>query len=195
MIRVTLCALLLAFTSLANAAIHARLGADGHVHVSETPAPGTQPFNPLQPRPSRPRVRTGTAAASTPPRGSAWAHPLIDAAGQQAGVDAALLHAVVQVESAYNPRAVSRAGAAGLMQLMPATAKRFGVRDRFDAAQNLSGGAAYLAWLIKQFDGDLELVLAAYNAGEGAVRRHGNTVPPYAETRAYVRRVLALYAR
>jgi hypothetical protein len=109
------------------------------------------------------------------------------------GVDAGLIHAVIQVESAYNPKAVSPKGATGLMQLMPATAKRFGVIDRTDIAENLYGGAKYLSFLLDHFNNDLELALAGYNAGEGAVRRHGNRIPPYRETQNYVVKVLELY--
>jgi soluble lytic murein transglycosylase-like protein len=102
-----------------------------------------------------------------------------------------LLHAVIAAESRYNPRAVSARGAIGLMQLMPATATRFGARDPFVARQNVLAGASYLKWLMVQFENDLELVLAAYNAGEQAVVRAGGKIPPYPETQAYVPRVLA----
>jgi len=100
--------------------------------------------------------------------------------------------AVIRAESAGNPRAVSRVGARGLMQLMPATAERFGIRHRqlFDPAQNLEAGSRYLSWLVDQFPDDLAKVLAAYNAGENAVARYGG-VPPYRETRGYVRRIFA----
>jgi soluble lytic murein transglycosylase-like protein len=107
-------------------------------------------------------------------------------------VSPALALAVIAVESAGRPRAVSSAGAQGLMQLIPATAERFGVRDPFDPAQNIRGGVSYLDWLIDHFEGDAVLALAGYNAGEGAVRRAGG-VPPYAETRDYVPRVLAAW--
>ncbi|MDQ2858183.1 MAG: lytic transglycosylase domain-containing protein [Candidatus Eremiobacteraeota bacterium] len=108
------------------------------------------------------------------------------------GVDAALLTAVVRAESGFDPRATSSAGAAGLMQLMPATAQALGVADPYDPAQNVRGGAAYLRELIDRFHGDTRLAVAAYNAGPGAVERYGG-VPPFAETRAYVERVLAAY--
>jgi soluble lytic murein transglycosylase-like protein len=97
------------------------------------------------------------------------------------GLESALLHAVISVESSYNPKAVSKAGAAGLMQLMPGTAKRYGVADAFDPAQNLRGGANYLRDLLKLFDSDVSLALAAFNAGEDAVMRYGNRIP-YRET-------------
>lgn len=107
-------------------------------------------------------------------------------------VSPALVLAVIGIESAGNIEAVSSAGAQGLMQLMPATAQRFGVADSNDAAQNIRGGVAYLDWLMKEFDRDPVLVLAGYNAGEGAVQRNKG-VPPYAETRDYVPKVLAAW--
>lgn len=107
-------------------------------------------------------------------------------------VSPALVLAVIGIESAGRKDAVSSAGAVGLMQLIPATAERFGVTDSTDPAQNIKGGVAYLSWLLKEFDNDPLMVLAAYNAGEGAVRRNGG-VPPYAETRDYVPKVLSAW--
>lgn len=107
-------------------------------------------------------------------------------------VSPALALAVIAVESAGQAAAVSSAGAQGLMQLIPATAQRFGVSDSFDPAQNIRGGIAYLDWLLAHFDNDVVLALAGYNAGEGAVRRNGG-VPPFAETRDYVPKVLAAW--
>ena len=107
-------------------------------------------------------------------------------------VSPALVLAVISVESAGRTDAVSSAGATGLMQLMPATATRFGVTDRTDAADNIKGGVAYLDWLLNEFGNDPVLVLAGYNAGEGNVRRHAG-VPPFSETRAYVPKVLAAW--
>ncbi len=112
----------------------------------------------------------------------------IAAAAREFGVEEAVVRAVIHAESAYNPTAVSHAGAQGLMQLMPATARRFGVTDSYDAGQNIRGGVQYLAWLLKRYNNDLTLAAAGYNAGEGAVDRHGG-VPPYRETRYYVQRV------
>jgi hypothetical protein len=108
------------------------------------------------------------------------------------GISPALVLAVIAVESAGRPQAVSPKGAQGLMQLMPATAERFGVQDANDPAQNIRGGVAYLSWLLREFDGDAVLALAGYNAGEGAVRRNDG-VPPFAETRDYVPKVLAAW--
>lgn len=125
---------------------------------------------------------------------SARRHTLrIDHAARASGVDAALLHAVIRAESAYNERALSPKGAAGLMQLMPATARRYGVTDRFDPDQNVLAGAYYLRDLLAMFDGRVELALAAYNAGEGAVQKHGGRIPPYGETLRYVPRVMHNY--
>jgi len=108
------------------------------------------------------------------------------------GLDAALVKAVIHVESAYNSKAVSPAGAIGLMQLMPATASRFGVAKIYDPAENIEGGVRYLKFLTQLFDNDLSLTVAAYNAGENAVQRFRG-IPRYTETQNYVRKVLALY--
>lgn len=110
-------------------------------------------------------------------------------------VDEKLLHAVIQTESAYNAHAISSAGAVGLMQLMPDTARRYGVSDRHDPVQNVDGGTRYLKDLLAMFDSNLDLAVAAYNAGENAVIRHNNSIPPYRETQNYVRQVLARYNR
>jgi soluble lytic murein transglycosylase-like protein len=120
---------------------------------------------------------------------------LVDEVSRRHGLDSALLHAVISVESRYNPKAVSRKGAAGLMQLMPGTAKRYGVADRFDPRQNLDGGARYLRDLLRMFGNNVSLALAAYNAGENAVAKYGNRIPPYRETLNYVPRVLGFYQR
>ena len=111
------------------------------------------------------------------------------------GLDSALLHAVISVESRYCPNAVSRKGAVGLMQLMPKTAKRYGVTDSFDPVQNLHGGARHLQYLLKVFNNDVSLALAAYNAGEGSVMKYGNRIPPFRETTNYVPQVLGFYQR
>ena len=118
----------------------------------------------------------------------------VRAAALEYGVDEAVVRAIIHAESAFRPNAVSHAGAQGLMQLIPATASRFGVSDVFDPGQNIRGGVQYLAWLLKRFDNDLTLAAAGYNAGEGAVDRHGG-VPPYAETQRYVQRVGQLAER
>ncbi|MEM7054824.1 MAG: lytic transglycosylase domain-containing protein [Pseudomonadota bacterium] len=116
------------------------------------------------------------------------------AAAEIYDVDAALVRAIMHAESWFNHEAVSHAGAEGLMQLMPATQTRFGVEDAFEPLENITGGVAYLAELLETFDNDWELAAAAYNAGEGAVKRHDG-IPPFEETREYVRRLRILYPR
>ncbi|HXC16559.1 MAG TPA: lytic transglycosylase domain-containing protein [Holophagaceae bacterium] len=119
---------------------------------------------------------------------------MVDEIAAANGVDTYLARAIIQAESAFNYKARSHVGALGLMQLMPSTAERFGVLDPFDPRQNIMGGCKYLKWLNDYFKGDLAKVIAAYNAGEGAVQRY-NGVPPFKETRAYVPKVLDLYQR
>lgn len=121
--------------------------------------------------------------------------PMIAEAASKYKIDEKLLHAVIQTESAYDPNAVSSAGAVGLMQLMPETAKRYGVKDRKDAQQNIDGGTRYLKDLLKMFNSNLKLAVASYNAGEGAVKKYNNSIPPYPETQNYVKQVLALYRK
>jgi soluble lytic murein transglycosylase-like protein len=118
--------------------------------------------------------------------------PIIDEAAHVADVDSALLMAVIDVESGGDPQAVSPKGATGLMQLMPGTGERHGASNLFDPRQNIAAGARYLRELTRQF-GALPLVLAAYNAGEGAVQKYGGQIPPYAETMDYVPKVIARY--
>lgn len=120
--------------------------------------------------------------------------PLINQAAREANVDSALLMAVIDVESGGNPQAVSPKGATGLMQLMPDTGTRHGASDLFDPLQNIGAGARYLKQLMNRF-GDLQIALAAYNAGEGAVQKYGGQIPPFKETRNYVPRVIEHYFR
>jgi soluble lytic murein transglycosylase-like protein len=118
---------------------------------------------------------------------------IIEAEAKSAGVESNLLRAVIVVESGFNSRAVSKSGAVGLMQLMPATATRFGVSNRYDPLQNVRGGALYLGFLIKRFRQDVHLALAAFNAGEDAVDRSSGQIPPFIETLKYVPKVLKIY--
>lgn len=140
-----------------------------------------------------PTKSTGTNALA----GFTTGDPRVDAyiveSGGRNGVDPALLYAIMHQESSFKARAVSYKGAAGLMQMMPGTAARFGVRDRFDPQQSVEGGARYMRFLLNFFDGDYRLALAGYNAGEGAVLKYGRRVPPYRETQDYVRRISARY--
>jgi soluble lytic murein transglycosylase-like protein len=118
---------------------------------------------------------------------------IIEAEAKSAGVEPNLIRAVIVVESGFNSRAVSKSGAVGLMQLMPATASRFGVSDRYDPRQNVRGGARYLGFLINRFRKDVRLALAAFNAGEDAVDRSSGGIPPFVETLEYVPKVLKIY--
>jgi soluble lytic murein transglycosylase-like protein len=118
---------------------------------------------------------------------------IIEHAASSSAVEANLLRAVIVVESGFNSRALSKRGAVGLMQLMPATASRFGVSNPYDPRENIHGGARYLKFLIDRFGHNVRLALAAYNAGEEAVDRNGGQIPPFTETMAYVPRVLKIY--
>jgi len=119
---------------------------------------------------------------------------IIFRAGGKYGVDPRLIHAVMKQESRYQSDAESHAGARGLMQLMPDTAKRFGSDDPTDRASNVEAGTKYLKWLLKRFDGDVKLALAAYNAGEGSVDKY-NGIPPYDETQKYVTKIVKNYGK
>jgi soluble lytic murein transglycosylase-like protein len=118
---------------------------------------------------------------------------MIDA-GTRNGIDPLLLYSIMHQESSFKSHAISPKGARGLMQLMPGTAVRFGVTNIFDPRQNIEGGARYVRFLLDRFDGDVNLTLAGYNAGEGAVEKYGWCVPPYAETQEYVRRISRRYS-
>jgi soluble lytic murein transglycosylase-like protein len=158
----------------------------------ESPRPELEAFAPPPAYSAPASLARGTVIAVNPAQRARYA-PLIERVAGEFNLDASLLHAIVTVESGYNPRARSHAGAVGLMQLIPETASRFGVRNINDPLDNLRGGARYLRFLLALFNNNLELVLAAYNAGENAVTQAGYRIPNYAETRAYVPNVLAHY--
>ena len=165
-----------------------------------TPSYASRPDAPSDYRPATTQLPPGVSLSHLPTTRVASSarrklySQAIYAVAAQYRLEPALLHAVITAESAYDPLAVSRAGAMGLMQLMPATAKRFGVSDAFDPTENLHGGARYLRLLLDQFQ-QTTLAIAAYNAGENTVIRNGYAVPPIEETRVYVTRVLDLYDR
>ena len=145
----------------------------------------------------RPGAAAAQMAAGKSLDGFSTGNPLFDSliveAGVRNNVDPVLLYAIMHQESTFKRGAVSPKGARGLMQLMPATARRFGVSDIFDPRQNVDAGAKYVRWLLNYFDGDVRLALAGYNAGEGAVLKYGRRVPPYSETQNYVRRIFQRY--
>lgn len=120
---------------------------------------------------------------------------MVDEVARTYGLESSLLHAVISVESRYRPKVVSKKGAAGLMQLMPVITRRYGVADPFDPVQNVHGGAKYLRDLLKIYNNDMSLALAAYNAGPRAVAKYGNRIPPFRETVDYVPRVLGFYRK
>lgn len=175
----------LAAASPAAADVYQLRGADGTVHFTNAPN---------DPRYRRMGYQSGTAAGWLRfPRGqTAPYRNEITAAAERYGVPHGLVAAVIRAESGFNPKAVSRKGARGLMQLMPSTAATLGVRDSFDPRQNIDGGVRHLRALIDRFPNNLPLAIAAYNAGESAVLAHGG-IPPYPETRQYVNRVLRFY--
>lgn len=169
--------------------LYGRVDADGHVFLSDVRQAG---YSLVLRDPARPPATRPTLG------GAAGVHCMpttLDRIATEERVPRALLHAVATVESACNPGAVSAKGAQGLMQLMPGTAARYGVQRVFDPTDNVRGGARYLRDLLLRYEGRLELALAAYNAGEEAVARHANQIPPFAETRNYVLKVLDHYER
>jgi soluble lytic murein transglycosylase-like protein len=175
--------------------IYVYTAADGAVSLSNVPTDERYAVLIAEPAAVVPSREVARRPSSSGPSGKSRFDQAIRTAARAHGLESALLHAVISVESGYNPKAVSKKGAAGLMQLMPGTAKRYGVADAFDPVQNLNGGARYLRDLLDMFDSDLNLALAAFNAGERAVVKYGHRIPPYRETVRYVPRVLDHYQR
>lgn len=181
----------------AQGPVYAFVDESGEVHLSNVP--GDARYAPIDPLPVKEIVNPAPNHDAPPEPDRTRAANAYDALVAQTagryGLDAALLHAVISVESGYNAKAVSRRGASGLMQLMPTTAKRYGVANVLDPAENVRAGAQYLSDLLRLFQNDLQLALAAYNAGEAAVIKYGRSIPPYRETVAYVPKVVAFYRR
>lgn len=171
----------------ATADIYRYEDADGVVHFTNTPRDRRFKVYMKDLRKDR-QLRTQFRFAAG--RNPKEFEPLINSSAARYGVNPALVKAVIKAESGFDPNAVSRVGASGLMQLMPETAKDLNVTNSFDPQQNVDGGVRYLRFLLDTFNGDVSLALAAYNAGMGKVARYGG-IPPYQETRTYVNRVLA----
>ena len=176
--------LLLGCATPASAQIYSWRDANGNLVLSDRPAQGTLVRS--YPVAQAPELRATTYLDPAQSRGY---DDLIVEYSRLNGVRADLVRAVVQVESAFNPSAISRKGAIGLMQLMPATARQFGVRNPFNPIENIRAGVAYLRQLLDRYNNDEVLALAAYNAGPNTVDRYGESVPPYRETREYVSKV------
>ena len=196
MFRMSYCAAVLALCALpvvAHADIYKFIDEQGVVHYSNVPNdPRFRLYAHDRSGVSAALLREPGASGTWRARAAQYEH-LINRSAAGNELQPALLRAVIVVESAFNARAVSRAGAKGLMQLLPGTARRYGVDDPFDAAQNVDAGAHYLRDLLTRYHNNLELALAAYNAGEEAVDRHGGRIPPFRETQEYVPQVLRWY--
>lgn len=183
----------------ASADIYAFTDSDGTVHLSNVP--NDKRFSVYLKTPKeRAPINVGDLRSAAPRiygnLGNKVRYDgIVDSAARQYQIDANLLHAVISAESGYNPNAISPKGAFGLMQLMPDTARRYGVTNRLDPVQNIAGGARYLRDLLQMFNNDTKLAVAAYNAGENAVIRFGNRIPPYRETIQYVPKVLGYYQK
>ena len=178
----------LALAVPAQAQIYSWRDASGTLVLSNKPRPDGSGMTTYAVRGAAGALRTTTQPAA---RDQARFDDLIEQYASSHGVSADLVRAVIQAESGFNPRAVSSKGAMGLMQLMPATARELGVDDPFQPADNIRGGVTYLARLLARYDQNVELALAAYNAGPASVERYGNAVPPYRETRDYVKKITA----
>jgi soluble lytic murein transglycosylase-like protein len=182
--------LLTASTARAHPRIYTYLDADGVRHYTDVPDNNRYRLLVLSPQE---RTASGDRYDSMLLAKAGQYDSIIEKAAISASVEPNLLRAVIVVESGFNSRAVSKRGAVGLMQLMPATASRFGVSNPYDPRENVHAGARYLKFLIDRFGQDVRLALAAYNAGEEAVDRNGGQIPPFTETMAYVPRVLKIY--
>jgi soluble lytic murein transglycosylase-like protein len=190
LLKYAIAAMAVCMPALCGAAIYKYVDADGVAHFTDKPdSKQYRLFDliPEGPTHSGDRYDPRVLARAT------QYDAIIEAEARSAGVEANLLRAVIVVESGFNSRAVSKRGAVGLMQLMPATAARFGVSNPYDPRQNVRGGAHYLGFLINRFRQNVRLALAAFNAGEDAVDRSSGQIPPFVETLEYVPKVLKIY--
>jgi len=177
----------------ASADIYQYTDANGVIHFSNVSTGGGKKYRKVRSEQPREQTSRSAAAPSTPMKNSPAVYAgIISSACDRHGVDPSLVRAIVKVESDFNPYALSRKGAMGLMQLMPQTALVMNVRNTFNPYENIDGGVKYLRYLIDRYEGNLSLALAAYNSGETAVKKWG-TVPPFPETQNYVQRILKLY--
>ena len=174
---------------------------NGVIHFSDVSAGSGKKYRKIKTAPinaqqreqaARPARRPAQASSASIKKAPAAYTDIINSACDRHGIDPALVHAVVKVESDFNPYALSRKGAMGLMQLMPKTALELNVRNGFNPHENIDGGVKYLRYLIDRYEGNLSLALAAYNSGETSVKKWG-TIPPFPETQNYVQRILKLY--
>jgi soluble lytic murein transglycosylase-like protein len=189
-IALSAAALLIASTACARTQIYTYVDADGVKHFTDRPDNNRYRLLILSPHE---RTASGDRFDAVLLARAGQYDSIIEHAAVSASVEPNLLRAVIVVESGFNARALSKRGAMGLMQLMPATAQRFGVSNAYDPRQNVHAGARYLKFLMDRFGQDVRLALAAYNAGEQAVDRSGGRIPPYEETLEYVPRVLKIY--
>lgn len=190
LVKYAMAAMSLCTAAICSASPIYKYDVDGVAHFTGKPSSrGYELFD----RTPKELTRSGDRCDPGLPARAAQYDAIIEAAAKSAGVEPNLLRAVIVVESSFNSRAVSKSGAVGLMQLMPATATRFGVFNRYDPLQNVRGGALYLGFLIKRFRQNVHLALAAFNAGENAVDRSLGQIPPFMETLEYIPKVLKIY--
>lgn len=191
LLRITVLLCLAQFTPAVLAEVYFYIGPDGERMASDRPVAGYQLINRRDTLKNAGHILANRAISTG---GTGKFQSYIHAASGRFGVDPALVEAVIQVESGFNPHAISTKGATGLMQLMLATASEYRVKDRHNPRQNINAGVAHLRKLMDKFNGDISLAIAAYNAGASAVEKYGG-IPPYPETRRYVSKVMGFHSQ